>query len=105
MQDSGNTTDKVEVQKEEIRMPLYELKAGGLQGSIYQNSTDRGEYFSILLSRTFIGRDGETKTSYAIREQDISLAMQVLTEANRCIQKEREHIKDKEPQVQVTRTR
>jgi hypothetical protein len=87
------------------KAPLYDLKLGKLQGSIFRNQTERGDYYSVSIFRTFTGRDGLEKASYSIREQDIPTALEILKEAQKCILAERERPENQtqENQIQVTR--
>jgi hypothetical protein len=104
----SNTTTAAQEQngQENARMPpLYELKLAGVQARIDRNETERGIYYSAAVYRTFTGRDGTEKVTYSIREQDIPAATQLLQEAQRRIQAEREQTKENEQQVQVTRNR
>jgi hypothetical protein len=93
--------------QDEAKPPLYELSLGPLKSEIYHNEHNGADYYSVLLFRTFTGRDGTEKRSYGIREQDISQAKQLLEESRRCIATERSETKEhsKEPQVQVKRNR
>jgi hypothetical protein len=91
--------------QDEAKPWLYELSLGPLKSEIYHNEHNGADYYSVLLFRTFTGRDGTEKRSYGIREQDISQAKQLLEESRRYIATERSEIKEetKEPQVQVRR--
>jgi hypothetical protein len=93
--------------QDEAKPWLYELSLGKLKSEIYHNEHNGADYYSVLLFRTFTGRDGKEKRSFGIREQDISQAKQLLEESRRYIATERSEIKEetKEPQVQVKRSR
>jgi hypothetical protein len=91
--------------QDEAKPPLYELSLGKLKSEIYHNEHNGADYYSVLLFRTFTGRDGKEKRSFGIREQDIPGAKQLLEESRLCIATEHSEIKEesKEPQVQVRR--
>jgi hypothetical protein len=91
--------------QDEAKPPLYELELGNLKSEIYHNEHNGADYYSVLLFRTFTGRDGKEKRSFGIREQDIPQAKQLYEESRRCIAAERSESKEqsKEPQVQVRR--
>ena len=99
--DGGNN----KANHESERTPLYDLKLGKLQGSIFRNQTERGDYYSVSLFRPFTGQDGAQRVSYGIREQDIPAAMQLLEEAEKCIRTERHQAQEQLPEnrLQVTR--
>jgi hypothetical protein len=106
--EQSNTTTAAQEQngQESARTPpLYELRLAGVQARIDKNATERGTFYSAAVFRTFTGRDGSEKVTYSIREQDIPAATQLLQEAQRRIQAEREQTQGQEQQVQVTRNR
>jgi antirestriction protein ArdC len=102
-QDIQSNTNEQNGSPEPKSSPLYELRLGKLQGHIFHIHNDRGEHFNLTLTRTFLGADGSPKTSYALREQDLPAAVQLLQEAQRCIRAERRQ--EQENCLQVTRSR
>jgi antirestriction protein ArdC len=103
VQDPQNETNQQNASTEPKLSPLYELKLGKLQGHIYHNQNERGDYFTLTLTRAITGPDGSPKTSHALREQDIPAAVRLLQEAQKCIRGERGE--NAENCLQVTRSR
>jgi hypothetical protein len=93
--------------QKEAKLPLYELELGKLKAAVFHNQHARGDYHTVQLCRTFTGHDGKEKTGYAIPEQEIPQAMELLDEASRCIKAEQGQSKEesKKPEIQVTRNR
>jgi hypothetical protein len=85
--------------------PLYDLKLAGVRANVQRNETERGTTYDVSVFQPFSEHDGFEKVTSSIREQEIPAVVQLLLEAQRCIQAERKQAQDKEQQVQVTRNR
>ena len=60
---------------------LKHIRVGGVEATIWKNTNDARETFSVTLKRNYKDRNGEWKTTNSLRQNDLPKALLALQKA------------------------
>jgi hypothetical protein len=66
--------------------PEKKFRAGGVSATIWQNTSEKGTYATIKLSRSYLDKDKAWKETNSFKQADLPKAALVLNEAFKYLQ-------------------
>ncbi len=60
-------------EKKEKAQPVYKHRAGGFEGSVWKNSGDKSDFYSIQITRGFKNRKGEFRNTSSYNPSEVEI--------------------------------
>jgi hypothetical protein len=64
---------------------LRHIRVGGIEATVWRNVKDERVQYSVTLQRNYKDKNGDWKTSYSLRQNDLPKALLALQKAFECV--------------------